>query len=131
MSEPARPSFRVRAAKRFEPIANALAGHRWLPLWAIINHRGRRSGTAYATPIAVVPAVDRGTILICLPYGLDTNWARNVVAAGGATLRWKGREQRATNPRILDARQSTVLAKPLYRFVVRRMPGAIALTQVD
>ena len=39
-----------------QPIAVALAGHRWLPLWAVIHHRGRRSGTEYATPIAVIPA---------------------------------------------------------------------------
>jgi deazaflavin-dependent oxidoreductase (nitroreductase family) len=108
----------------------ALAGRRWVPLWAVMHHRGRRSGTEYATPIAVVPTFDRGIILICLPWGVRTNWALNVVAAGGARLTWKGREQDATGPRIIDSAEAAALTRPLFRFVVRRMPGAIELARV-
>ena len=110
-----------------EPVANALAGRRWFPLWAIVHHRGRRSGTEFATPVAVVPTTDEGLILVGLPWGITTNWALNVVAAKGATLTWKGREQRATTPRIITADEAGALAKPLFRFVVKRMPGAIVL----
>jgi deazaflavin-dependent oxidoreductase (nitroreductase family) len=112
-----------------EPLARALAGRRWMPLWAIIHHRGRRSGTEYATPIAVIPTADESIILIGLPWGLGTNWARNVVAAGGATLTWKGREQQATEPRIVEASVAIGLAKPFVRSVVKGMPGAIVLTR--
>jgi len=110
-----------------EPIARALAGRRWMPVWAVIHHRGRRSGTEYATPVAVIPTLDTTVVLIGLPWGLHTNWARNVVAAGEARLTWKGGEHATTEPRIVEASVATELARPLFRFVVRRMPGAIVL----
>lgn len=110
-----------------EPIAVALAGRRWFPLWAVVHHTGRRSGTAYATPVAVIPTLDRRTVLIGLPWGVQTNWARNVVAAGGARLTWKGRDHGTVAPRIMEPIEATLLAKPVFRFIVRRMPGAIVL----
>jgi deazaflavin-dependent oxidoreductase (nitroreductase family) len=118
---------RPAAQRGFEPIARALAGRRWFPLWAVVHHRGRRSGAEYATPIAVVPTRDKSLILIGLPWGTTTNWARNVVAANGAIVTWKGRDQRMGAPRIIDAMEAATLATPLFRFVVRRMPGAIVL----
>ena len=112
-----------------EPLARALAGRRWMSLWGIIHHRGRRSGTEYATPIAIIPTVDESIILIGLPWGLKTNWARNVVAAGGATLTWNGGQHTATAPRLVEASDATALAKPFFRFIVGRMPGAIVLSR--
>ncbi len=120
-------SARPAAQRAFEPVARALAGRRWFPLWAVVHHRGRRSGTEYATPIAVVPVVDEQTILIGLPWGAGTNWARNVVAAGGTTLTWKGRDVRAAAPRIVEGAEAATLAKRLFRPLVRRMPAAIVL----
>src|SRR3954453_22221633 len=58
-----------------EPLARALAGRRWFPLWAVVHHRGRKSGTEYATPVAVVPTSDPALVLIGLPWGPETNWA--------------------------------------------------------
>ncbi len=81
------------------------------PLWAIIHHRGRRSGTEYATPIAVVPTRSDDVFLIGLPWGPKTNWARNVIAAGGATLTWKGGEHPATEPRLIDGEEAAALAE--------------------
>lgn len=112
-----------------EPIARALAGRRWFPLWAVIHHRGRRSGTHYETPIAVVPTRDRSVILVGLPWGATTNWARNVVAAGGASLAWKGRKLRTVDPRIIGPEEAAALARRPFRAIVRRMPAAIALTR--
>lgn len=113
--------------KATEPIANALAGHRAFPLWAVIHHRGRRSGTTYATPIAVIPTVDPALVLIGLPWGPQTNWARNVVAAGSADLTWKGAARRVSAPRVVDPEEAAALARPLFRAVVERMPAAIVL----
>ena len=117
------------AAKATEPVARALAGRRWFPLWAVVHHRGRRSGTEYATPIAVVPTVSRDVIMIGLPWGPKTNWARNVVAADGAILTWKGSEHRAGHPRIVDGTEAGTLARPLFRGVIRRFPAAIVLSR--
>ena len=124
MSESGR---RAAAQRAFDPVARILAGRRWFPLWAVIHHRGRRSGTAYATPIAVIPTVDRDVVLIGLPWGATTNWARNVVAAGGASLTWKGRDRQTTAPRIVGGGEAAPLARRAFRPVVRRMPGAIVL----
>jgi len=128
MPDAHRESGPPRAAQRaFAPVANALAGRRWFPLWAVVHHRGRRSGTAYATPVAVVPTSDRAIILIGLPWGAHTNWARNVVAAGGAVLMWRGDEVATTAPRIVEGAEAAALAKPFFRFVVGRMPAALVL----
>ena len=107
------------------PVARTLAGRRWVPLWALIRHRGRRSGTAYETPIAVVPTTDTSIVMIGLPFGATTNWARNVVAAGGASLRWKGRDVELGHPRIVDGVAAERLAKAPFRPVLRRFPAAI------
>jgi deazaflavin-dependent oxidoreductase (nitroreductase family) len=109
------------------PIARALAGRRWVPLWALVRHRGRRSGTAYETPIAVVPTSDTSLVMIGLPWGATTNWARNVVAAGGASLRWKGRDVELVHPRILDGAEAERLAEAPFRPVLKRFPAAIVL----
>jgi len=119
------PRFAVRAT---EWIALALAGRRWFPVWAIVHHRGRKSGTGYATPIAIIPTIDKNVILIGLPWGAKTNWARNVVAAGEAGLTWKGREHRAVAPRIITRADAVALARSPFQLIVRGMPAAIALT---
>src|SRR6476646_2211962 len=75
-----------------EPFVRAFSGRRWFPLYAIVRHRGRRSGTSYATTVAIIPTVSQDVLLIGLPWGPKTNWARNVVAASGATVTWKGRD---------------------------------------
>lgn len=109
------------------PLALAVAGRRWFPLFAILHHRGRRSGTNYATPIALIPTSSQEIFLIGMPWGRKTNWAANVRAAGGATLTWKGGEHTATKPRLVEPAEAAALAKPLLRPVVARFPAAIML----
>ena len=89
---------------------------------------GGAAGVDYATPIAIIPTIDRSVILIGLPWGVKTNWARNVLAAGGARLTWRGSEHHAVSPRIIEPAEAAALARRPFRFVVRGMPGAIALT---
>jgi len=118
------PKWAVNATA---PMARGISGRRWFPLFGIMHHRGRKSGKQYATPIAVVPTVTKDVFLIGLPWGRDTNWGMNVVAAGGATLTWKGREHQATEPRIIEGDEAAALAKPFFRSVIRRFPAAIVL----
>jgi deazaflavin-dependent oxidoreductase (nitroreductase family) len=88
------------AAKQFNKVAVRLAGHRLLPVWAVLHHTGRTSGAAYATPIAVLPTDT--TFVIGLPWGRRTDWVRNVRAAGGCTIRWKGHDFTCTEPTFVD-----------------------------
>jgi deazaflavin-dependent oxidoreductase (nitroreductase family) len=65
----------------------------------IIRHRGRVSGTAYETPVGVVP--DGDAFLVALPYGSRTQWLRNVLAAGEATLVHEGHTYRVNRPELI------------------------------
>jgi len=98
-------------------------------VWAVVHHRGRKSGTDYATPIAVVPTMDRTLVLIGLPWGPKTNWARNVVAAGSADLTLQGTVRSTNSPRIIGPTEAAALAKPPFRLIVKWMPAAIVLQQ--
>jgi deazaflavin-dependent oxidoreductase (nitroreductase family) len=75
-----------------------LAGGR-RSLWGVMTVAGRRSGLARRNP--VVPHVVGDTVLIPLSYGPDVEWVRNVVAAGGGSLRYRGREWRLADPRLV------------------------------
>lgn len=70
-----------------------------VPPMAVVTHTGRRSGKEYKTP--VMAAVARGKGAIALPYGTDSDWVRNVVAAGGGTLTRMGRSYRITEPKVV------------------------------
>jgi deazaflavin-dependent oxidoreductase (nitroreductase family) len=78
-----------------------LAGTPLMPLWAVITHRGRRSGKVFRTPV-VVRAVNGGFV-VPMPWGETTDWCRNIRAAGGCTVRWKGRDFQMSNPEVMDA----------------------------
>jgi deazaflavin-dependent oxidoreductase (nitroreductase family) len=81
-------------------LARPLAGRRWFPLWGVVNAIGRRSGRPYATPVVVIPTDDG--FVIPLPFGDETAWARNVMAAGGARIRWNGRDHEVVAPSVID-----------------------------
>jgi len=82
-----------------DPITRPLAGHRFFKLWAVVHHVGRRSGARYATPVAIVTTPDG--FVIPLPWGERTNWARNVLEAGGCRVRWGGTEYSLVDPQLI------------------------------
>jgi deazaflavin-dependent oxidoreductase (nitroreductase family) len=69
-----------------------------MPGLGVVVHRGRRSGNTYQTPVNVF-ATEDGYIL-ALTYGPDTDWIKNVLAAGGCELRTRGRVIRLASPRL-------------------------------
>jgi hypothetical protein len=58
--------------------------------YGVIHHVGRHSGRTYSTPVVAKLTAD--SIIIPLPYGPDTDWCRNLLAAGHATLTLHGAE---------------------------------------
>jgi deazaflavin-dependent oxidoreductase (nitroreductase family) len=86
--------FNVRVTNRIlGPIVTRLPWFAWL------EHVGRRTGRHYRTPIMVFRRGDRA--VIAMTYGPDTDWARNVVAAGGAVVVGRDRRPvRITDPRV-------------------------------
>lgn len=69
--------------------------------FALVHHVGRRSGRPYETPIIVIP--DDGGFMIALTYGPDVDWYRNVRAAGGCRIRWRGDTYTIDDVRSADA----------------------------
>lgn len=108
-----------RLSRPLVPVGLPLAGRRWFPYYAILRHAGRKSGKAYSTPVVARPTADG--FLIPLPFGDATQWARNLFAAGGGTLRYAGREHRIAEPQVVDREVGEAhLPRPL-RFVAGRL----------
>jgi deazaflavin-dependent oxidoreductase (nitroreductase family) len=95
-----RPAL-LGATRLFNPVVLLLAGTRLLPLYGVLQHRGRRSGKAFRTPV-VVRRIEDGFI-VPMPWGEGTDWYRNVRAAGECVIRWKGRDYPLAQPEVLDA----------------------------
>jgi deazaflavin-dependent oxidoreductase (nitroreductase family) len=66
---------------------------------SVIRHRGRRSGTIYETPVGAVPTDDG--FVIATVYGSNSDWLKNLLAAGGATIVHGGETYEVDRPRIL------------------------------
>jgi deazaflavin-dependent oxidoreductase (nitroreductase family) len=66
---------------------------------AVILHRGRASGRQYETPVGAVAA--DGGFVIALVYGSRTNWLRNVLASGSATIVHEGHAYAVDQPEIV------------------------------
>jgi deazaflavin-dependent oxidoreductase (nitroreductase family) len=88
----------------------------WMPGLGVVVHRGRRTGRAYQTPVNVF-ATEDGYVL-ALTYGPDTDWVKNVLAAGGCELRTGGRVIRLTAPRLFHDETRRGI-RPLERRVLR------------
>lgn len=107
------------------PLARTFAGR--LPPFALVEHRGRRSGREYATPIMAF--ADGTGYAIALTYGPDRDWVRNVRAAGGCTLIRGGRRIRLANPSLLGEEGSALMPGPI-RPVLRRF-GVTAFLRLN
>lgn len=70
----------------------------WLPGFGVITHVGRRSGRAYRTPVNVFRRP--GGYVVALTYGADSDWVKNVLAAGSCELTTRGRTVRLSHPEI-------------------------------
>jgi len=85
-------AFNRRVTNR---LTGRFAGH--LPGFAIVRHVGRTSGRAYRTPVNVF---HKGSeYLFALTYGPDSDWVRNVEAAGQCEIETRGRIVRLAGPR--------------------------------
>ena len=76
----------------------------------VLAHVGRRSGTVHRTPLEV-HRLDDG-YLVAAVYGPRSDWVRNVLAAGGATLSIDGMEVEVTAPRLVDRAEARSLLGP-------------------
>ena len=107
------------------------AGKRWNPVFAIADHVGRSSGRRYATPITA-RRVAHGFV-VSLAFGPQVDWFRNLVEAGGGTIRWQGRAYAVGAPMSVDLATGIAAFNAVQRFFLRvagidnyvRMPDAV------
>ena len=66
---------------------------------SVVHHVGRNTGRPYRTPVGAVSTEDG--FVISLPYGLNTDWLKNVLASGSATITHEGRTFRVERPEVV------------------------------
>jgi deazaflavin-dependent oxidoreductase (nitroreductase family) len=95
MSRPAENAHRRTRVWGFRPFANRYLNRltrplaKGLPGFAILTHRGRKTGRTYSTPINVFRRGD--DYFFFLTYGSDVQWVKNVLANGSCSIETRGR----------------------------------------
>jgi deazaflavin-dependent oxidoreductase (nitroreductase family) len=99
--------------------AKTIAGRRYVPLYVLLRHEGRRSGRAYATPVVALRVP--GGFAIPMAFGEGADWYRNIVARGRATLRKNGVEHHLAAPETIDPQAANAPFPVWLRRVVRAL----------
>ena len=98
--------FNLRVTNRvLGPLAERLPG------FGIVIHVGRRSGAVRRTPVNVFHRGDRYTI--ALTYGADSQWVRNVLAAGEFDMEIRGRRIHLTAPELVHDETRRLVPAPV------------------
>jgi deazaflavin-dependent oxidoreductase (nitroreductase family) len=102
-----------RLAKFNLVVTNRVLGPfaRYLPGFAIVWHVGRRSGRAYRTPVSLFRRGDG--YAIALFYGADSQWVRNVLAAGGVDIETRGRRVHLVGAELVRDPARSVAPRPV------------------
>jgi len=100
------PILLIRLRKRWVAAFNLAVTNRItsrfanrLPGFGILIHVGRKSGRVYRTPVNVF-RVPEG-FLIALTYGRDSEWVKNVLAAGKCQLETRRVRYQLSSPTIV------------------------------
>jgi len=110
-----------RSIARFNRhVTNRLLGPmaRVMPNFGVVEHRGRKTGHLYRTPVNVFARP--GGYVIALTYG-PGDWVHNVLAAGGCILETRGQRIHLTQPRLIHDEERRAL--PTVLRVVGRLGG--------
>ena len=94
-------SQRKPLTKILNPLILRAAGGWFFPMFALLHHRGHRSGRMYVTPVTAIPR--SGWFWLGLTFGPDSGWARNVLAAGACVVRYRGTDYHLVEPIVLES----------------------------
>lgn len=89
----------------------------YLPTFAFVIHTGRKTGRKYRTPVNAFRHGD--SYLIGLPYGRESDWVLNIMAAGGCQLEVHGRRLQLTRPHFISAKNGLQAVPAPLRFMGR------------
>ena len=130
---PTRPSRAVRMtikpmSRVLNPLVRRIAGRKHVAMLAQVHHTGRRSGRSFATPVGA--RLSGVYFLIPLTFGSGSDWCRNVRAAGGATIRWKGDDLHVVEPELLDTKAARTEIRSAFKRSDRAFIRLMGITQV-
>lgn len=77
---------------------------------SVVRHVGRRSGRTYETPVIAARHDDH--LLIALPYGKRTDWLKNVLDKGSATIETSGDAYEIDQPEVIPMTEATAYFRP-------------------
>jgi deazaflavin-dependent oxidoreductase (nitroreductase family) len=89
-----------RVTRVLNPLIMRVAGGWFFPMFAVVHHRGHRSGRRYSTPVTAIPR--GGWFWFGLTFGTESGWARNVLANGECEVRYRGADYQLIDPSVLD-----------------------------
>lgn len=101
-------------------VTNRLLTPIWriMPGFGILHHVGRRSGRVYETPVNVFR--QGGEVVIALTYTSDSDWVKNVLAAGRCEIEERGTRSVLVHPRLGVDREKA-WAPGVVRFFLNRL----------
>jgi deazaflavin-dependent oxidoreductase (nitroreductase family) len=116
-----------RATKRFVLKSSGTPGG----IASVIRHVGRTTGRPYETPVQAV-ATDDGFV-IALPYGPNTDWLKNVLMIGSATIVHEGSSYEVGWPELvpMSVAASRFSAKDQRTHRLFRVDQALQVRRVD
>ena len=131
--QPVAPSLVVKIVLRpmtkvLNPLIRKLAGRRHFWMAAQMWHVGRRSGRRYMTPVGARRSGD--LVVIPLTFGNRSDWSQNVRAAGGCSIRLKGRDYQATRPEFLSVQEAQPLVRSAFSPLERASFRMLGIRQV-
>lgn len=97
-------------------VALRLVGHTAI---AELEHVGRRSGRVYHTPVRAFRTGDR--VVIGLNFGRESDWRRNITAAGGCRMRLRGQVMELAQPRVVPIATGVQGMPKLFGFGLRHL----------
>ena len=84
---------------------------------ALLHHVGRKSGKAFVTPLTAHKSED--TIIIPMPYGTETDWLRNLQAAGQGVVELDNRSYSVDEPEVVPVDEVMPLLSPMVARIVQ------------
>lgn len=117
----------------------------WLiPPYALVEHTGRKSGKSFYAPVVGLVGRRGGgseagvsgkgggkRLIVLLAYGKDSDWVRNLVAAGGGGMRRIGRSYSLSNPMVVGSHSPEAAGLALRHRIAARLVADILIVDFE
>jgi deazaflavin-dependent oxidoreductase (nitroreductase family) len=100
------------------PVARRFAGV--MPGFGLLTYRGRKTGRDYKLPVNVFEI--GAHFIFVLTYGSESQWVKNILAAGECDMRVRGRDVHLVEPELITNPPWELIPWPA-RLIERRVAG--------